>query len=47
VFILGIPAKLLDELSGLGLVSGFGNNMVRLAFVGGKSFILVASRFVF
>jgi len=30
---LGIPAKLLDELLGLGLVSGFGNDMVRLGFV--------------
>ncbi|MEM3616628.1 MAG: amidohydrolase [Candidatus Bathyarchaeia archaeon] len=30
---LGIPVKLLDELLGLGLVSGFGNDMVRLGFV--------------
>ncbi len=30
---LGIPAKLLDRLVGLGLVTGFGNEMVRLGFV--------------
>jgi predicted amidohydrolase YtcJ len=30
---LGIPVKLLDELVGLGLVTGFGNDMVRLGFV--------------
>ncbi|MEM3874094.1 MAG: amidohydrolase [Candidatus Bathyarchaeia archaeon] len=30
---LGIPAKLLDELVGLGLATGFGNEMVRLGFI--------------
>ncbi|MBS7636297.1 amidohydrolase [Candidatus Bathyarchaeota archaeon] len=30
---LGIPAKLLDEVLRFGLVSGFGNEMVRLGFV--------------
>jgi predicted amidohydrolase YtcJ len=30
---LGIPVKLLDELVSLGLVTGFGNDMVRFGFV--------------
>jgi len=30
---LGIPANLLDELIGLGLLTGFGNDMVKIGFV--------------
>ena len=30
---LGIPAELLDELTNLGLVTGFGNDMVKIGFV--------------
>lgn len=30
---LGIPVDLLDELASLGLVTGFGNNMVKIGFV--------------
>ncbi|MEM3578384.1 MAG: amidohydrolase [Candidatus Bathyarchaeia archaeon] len=30
---LGVPARLLDSLVGLGLLTGFGNNMLRLGFV--------------
>jgi len=30
---LGIPAKMLNEIAGLGLVSGFGNDMLKVGFI--------------